>query len=207
MKTKVTIIGKALPIWLMAMLLVASGAGAAVGTVLQGNVIGEMPVTVSQALLAGKPVAVAATVDASYVDNLPQSVEWADGNGGGSWVTTGPDRSMGAVRDDRTAVQFAAEINQGDVYAFEIPLKNASDEDLVGILTLDFPDCFTVEVMDAAGDQVGPVVRTGLNSWKFALDGDAEYGVDDSLIVVVAADDVCPPGFYSLTAALQQIAY
>ncbi len=209
MKKRVSILGKAIPVWMIAMLLIASGAGAAVGTILQGNVVGEMPVTVSQALLVGTPVEVGdGTITSSDVDNMPQSVEWADGNSNGTWEATAPDRSIGAVRDDRTAFQFAAEIDTGDVYGFTIPLKNASDEDLVGILTLDFPACFTVEVMDAYGDNIGPISRLSLNSWKFDLADAAEYvTADDSLFVVVAADDTCAPGYYNITGQLEQISF
>ena len=47
------------------------------------------------------------------------------------------------------------------------------------------------------------------SSWKFALDADAEYdsGYGDSLIVVVAADDTCAPGYYNITGDLVQISY
>ena len=46
---------KAIPAWLLVMVLVVCGAGAAAGTVLAGKVTGEMPVAVSQALLVGQP--------------------------------------------------------------------------------------------------------------------------------------------------------
>ena len=209
MKKRVSFLGKAIPVWVIAMLLIASGAGAAVGTVLQGNVVGEMPVAVGQALLTGKPVTISANVSNADVDQgLAQPVEWADGSGDGWWVTNGADRAIGAVRDDHTAFQYAAEIDTGDVYGFRLPLKNASDEALVGKLILDYPDCFTVEVMSDAHENVGPISRLSLNSWKFALGAGAEYVVDnDSLYVVVAADDTCAPGFYEITGTLEQISY
>ena len=190
-------------------LLLFSGAGAAVGTVLQGTILGEMPVAVGQALIVGTPIAATGNIDASEVNTLTQSVEYADGNGSDAlWLGTGPDRSIGTVRDDRSVFQFAAEIDQGDVYAFWLPLKNASDEDLVGTLTLDYPECFTVEVLDAKGTTgTTAVARHSLDQWKFALAAGAEYGDDDSLLVVVSLDDTCTPGYYSIQGEIHQIAY
>ncbi len=225
MKKKVTILGKVLPIWLIAVLLIASGAGAAVGTVLQGNVIGEMPVTVSQAVLVGTPGAVEdgddIEDDDDWVDGMTQPVDWLDGDADDAVNSiTAPDRSIGAVRDDHTAFQFAAEVDQGDIYFFYVPVKNASDEALVAELTLNFPECIEIEVMDGHADtpdddNVANMTRTSFNTWKFDLDSDAEMvdpdddGDDagDVIVIVVQADDTCVPGYYNLTGKIQQISF
>ena len=56
MKKVIRIGKKNIPVWLLVTALGVAGAGAAVGTVLAGQVTGEIPVTVSQALLVGDPV-------------------------------------------------------------------------------------------------------------------------------------------------------
>ena len=212
MKKKVTILGKMIPVWMIAMLLIASGAGAAVGTVLQGNVVGEMPVTVGQALLVGAPVQAGTengTTDfTALVDNAPQPTE------NDIDTLTLPDRFIGVVRDDHTAFQAAAEIDQGDIYAFWVPLKNASDEELIAQLTLDFGECIEVEVIDNVDGNVNDVTRTTFNTWKIRVAADAEMdpptetdGMGDSILIVVQVDDHCDPGYYSLSGEIHQISY
>ncbi len=231
MSKSVHILGKkAIPVWLLVMALVATGAGAAVGTVLTGNVIAEMPVTISQALEVGKPVVIPTNTNIievetadndALVDNIPQSIDALDGNPTDNKVAKGsvfaPDRSIGAVNDQQTAFQFAAEIDQHDWYAFALPLKNASNQDMVVELTMVFPDGITVEVMDGKGTIVDNVTRTGLNTWKFDLDSTADKSApdmvhdgeqaEDSLVIVVAASDTIAPGFYTVRGQLLQISY
>ncbi len=212
MYRKISILGKkAIPIWLLAMLLVACGAGAAVGTVLAGKVTGEIPVAVGQALLTHAPVWL---TDATFGadSGQPQQV-----NRHAEWVNA-PNRSFGAVADDNTAFQAAAELAVGDWAAFNLPLKNASENDLIGLLTLDVPACLEVEVYAdadaAAGESPQPavnvtqVVRVGMNAWKLTLDADAEYDLtEDVLTVVISVDDDCAPGYYTISGTLQQIPY
>jgi hypothetical protein len=212
MYKKVTILGKRiLPLWLLALLLVACGAGAAVGTVLAGKVTGEVPVSVSQALLTGVPVWLA---DANFGadSGQPQQV-----NLHAEFVNI-PNRDFGAVADDNTAFQAAAELAVGDWAAFNLPLKNASDNPLIGLLILSVPECLEVEVYadadatagesPAAATNITEVVRIGANAWKFTLAADAEYdSITDVLTVVVSVDDTCTPGYYNISGEIRQIAY
>ena len=216
MKKKVTILGKVLPIWLIAILLIASGAGAAVGTVLQGNVVGEMPVAVSQALLVGTPVG-AGGADAGV--DISGNVDGAQSTAAEIANLTLADRFIGVVSDSGTAFQAAAEIDQGDIYAFWLPLNNASDEDLTAELTLNFPECAEVEVLrglEGSGSDanIGGVVRTSFNTWKVTVDADAagaEAGAidpnEDSILIMVQIDDNCAPGYYSLSGEIHQISF
>lgn len=136
-RKKVRILGRAVPLWLLTLVLIAASAGAAVGTVLAGKITGEIPVAVSQALLAGMPEAVAEDLRDMGV---PQSMRRA---------YTLPDRSIGTHADDQTAFQFAAEINTGDDYLIRLPLKNASDVDMVAQLSLMLPNGITAEVFSS----------------------------------------------------------
>ena len=214
MTKKVRLLGKkAIPVWLLVLALVVCGAGAAVGTVLTGNVTGEVPVTVSQALLVGEPVAAGSTSGEDLtddVDNEPQSTEDELA------AMFLPDRSIGVHSDDQTGFQFAAEVDTGDIFAFWLPLKNASSQDMIAELTLNFSDCIEVEVVDndTGSDYVENMTRTGLNNWKFNLDSEAEKaaasaatGSQDSILIIVQADDTCAPGWYTITGKLQQISY
>ncbi len=213
MSKKVKLFGlKALPIWLLVVALVAGGAGAAVGTILAGNVVAEIPVTISQALEAGKPVAWSgSSFDSSVVDNMPQGVDALDGvieSTPDVDTVVAPDRSIGAVNDTQTAFQFAAEIDQHDFYIFWVPLKNASNQDMTVQLKMQVPNGLTVEVMDAYGSTVDNMTRVGLNTWKFDLDAEADKSDEaDAIYIVVAASDTVAPGFYTITGELLQISY
>ncbi len=219
MTKKVKLFGlKALPIWLLVVALVAGGAGAAVGTILAGNVVAEIPVTISQALEVGKPVLHPEGNDLNnYVENMPQGVDALDLYYPGGAVDDGnvknevifyPDRSIGAVNDTQTAFQFAAEIDQHDWYVFYVPLKNASNQDMTVQLKMQVPNGLTVEVMDTDTAMVDNVTRVGLNTWKFNLDADADKSdEEDAIYIVVAASDTIAPGFYTIEGELLQISY
>jgi hypothetical protein len=220
MSKKVKLLGKkALPIWLLVIVLVASGAGAAAGTVLAGKVTGEVPVAVSQAILTEAPIWVA---DGEFGGDSgqPQQVYMH-----AEFVSL-PNRYFGAVADDNTAFQAAAEIAVGDWAAFNLPLKNASENELIALVTLSVPDCLEVEVYadaDAAGanptldpggespdaaTNITEVVRIGLNTWKVKVAADAEYDeVLDCLMFVISADDTCAPGYYNISGDIKQIPY
>ncbi len=205
MKTSVRILGKkAIPIWLLVIALVASGAGAAAGTILAGRVTGEIPVAVSQALLVSEPTWVIA-VDTGDQDAPQQVFEHLD------WISL-PNRSIGVVSDDHTGFQAAAEMATGDWASFKLPIKNASDNDLVAELTFNVPECIEVEIysdIDVTTNDVGNPVRIGLNTWKFKVKAAADSINDatDFLYVVVSVDDTCLPGYYNISGTIKQISY
>lgn len=203
MTKHVRILGKVIPIWLVIIGLVASGAGAAAGTVLAGKVTGEVNVAASQALLVGAPEWVEDVLDAD--ENQPQQVYNAADAG---WINE-PNRGIGTRSDDNTAFEAAAELAIGDWSAFNLPIKNASDVPLTALLTIDVPEGIEVEVY--AGELAGNIqnpVRIGLNTWKFVVEAEAEYdSTDDCLMIVVNVDDTTPPGYYTFYGELKQIAY
>ncbi len=110
-------LSKAIPVWLLVITCVAIGAGAAAGTVLAGKVTGQIPIAVSQAIL---------------VDGLGFGVDdvtFASGN---------PiNRANVAVADDDTGFQVATEIAVGDKFIISMPVRNASNNTMVGLITLD----------------------------------------------------------------------
>jgi len=208
MGKKISLLGrKAIPVWLLVLVLAAAGAGAAAGTVLAGKVVGEVPVAVSQALLVKSAVWVANLGTSDNYSTAPQQVRNHAG------FVSMPNRSIGVVSDDNTGFQAAAEVAVGDWSAFDLNLKNASSNSLVGLVTLDVPEGLEVEVFadnTTPTNQAGNVVRIGPNTWKFTLAGGADpwtSGVISRLVVVVSADDTIQPGYYYITGTLQQIGY
>jgi len=212
---KVIRIGKkTIPVWLLVGALTTAGAGAAVGTVLAGNVTGEMPVTISQALLVADPVFVEddgdweATGDATEIQGVDRQTL--------SGHHAKPDRSLGNASDNHTAFIAAAEVDTGDKFLLCIPLKNASDQDMKAQLILDYPEGITVECFasdeesQSATDNARNIVRTGMYTWIFELYAAAEYdatGWQDCIFVNVAVSDVMAPGFYYLNGQLEQLDY
>ena len=210
---KVIRIGKrTLPVWLLVGALTTAGAGAAVGTVLAGRITGEIPITVSQALLVDDPI-------------FPDSdQDWDDGSdtvwGVDRQTLSGhhdkPDRSLGNASDNHTAFIAAAEVDTGDKFLIQVPLKNASGQDMKVQLTLDYPNGITVECFasdeesQSATNNTRNIVRTGYYTWIFELDSDAEYVTtdwEDCIGINVATSDVIAPGFYYLNGQLEQLDY
>jgi hypothetical protein len=204
MSKRVKILGKkALPIWLLVVVLVACGAGAAAGTVLAGKVTGEVPVAVSQALLTQAPVWKTNTeVDTDKNEDLMTQQLYDH-----VAMVAMPNRSFGAVADDNTAFQAAAEMAVGDWAVFYLPLKNASENELIGLLTLSVPECLEVEAYSPLGTNVTNVTRIGLNTWKFKLNKAADYLAADTLAIAISVDDTCAPGYYTISGEINQIAY
>ncbi len=202
MQRKVRILRRSVPLWLILFLLIASGIGAAVGTILAGRVTGEVPVTVGQALLVGEP---------TFPNGLPGGVNIQS-------IRINPNRmaqDIGILGDDWTSFQAAVEANTGDVFLIKLPLKNASNQDMIVQLDMNVPDCIEVDVFgaddenDSAVDHVFNVTQVGFSRWVFRLSDLAEhYAADcrDSIGIVVGVDDTCHPGFYNIGVTLQQIA-
>lgn len=183
MKGKIKLFGKTMPAWLLAAGLIVASSGAATGVVLAGRVTGTITATVSQALRISFP---------------------ATGTN-----ITGADRSLITAKDDLTAFTAAAEINTGDEFDVNLALRNDSNAELTGELTLVAPDGITLSV-DEAGDAVANIVRTGPFTWKFRLNPivDPSTALDDTdLTITVALADDMLPGFYSIDGTLKQVAY
>jgi hypothetical protein len=162
MTRRLHILGRAIPVWLLILTLVVAGAGAAVGTVLAGQIGGEMPVTVSQALVV-------------------KAVDIPDAN---------VDEDFTSLSDDGTGFTAAAEVDTGMDYTIDLALGNNGDEALVGKLTLILPDGITVSLAEADG--VTNLTRTGLYTWMFDLAASETDTTTDITITVAVADDLDP---------------
>lgn len=121
MNSNVTQLLGSWPRWLMVAGLLVTVSGAAAGIVLSGQVTGQIPVTVSQALLV-------------------ETVQ-----------VVGGDVSQGFRSDDGTSFSAAVELNTGDKFEVQLALVNASDEALVGEIILDFPPGVSLKASSADG--------------------------------------------------------
>jgi hypothetical protein len=110
-------LGKSIPLWLAVFICVAIGSGAAMGTVLAGDITGIVPVAVSQAILVdGRGFGI-------------DDVTYSDG--------TSIGRAFAATADDDTAFQVATEVAVGDKFLISIPVRNASSNPMIGLITLE----------------------------------------------------------------------
>ncbi|MBI2916534.1 MAG: hypothetical protein HYY01_00945 [Chloroflexi bacterium] len=169
------ILGKSVPAAVVAMALILSTAGAAVGVVLAGRVTGSIGATVGQALVVRL--------------NAGTSV-------------TGAPRSLVTVEDDGTAFAASAELFTGDQFNVNLALANLSGQELTGELTLVAPEGITLAVTEA-GDVLANAVRTGPFNWKFRMNA-SDNATTDLVITVALADDM-PPGFYYVDGTIKQV--
>jgi len=124
MKKHIILPGKKSVPWLVVMALCITGAGAAVGTVLTGQVTGDMPTTVNQAIV----------VDSENWDIDDLSSHAA--------------RRFVGVSDDATSFIAAAEIATGEELTINLPLGNLSNEDALAVITIDAPSPLQVYVRE-----------------------------------------------------------
>lgn len=169
---------------LIILILMASGAGAAVGTILLGEIESIVHVTVSQAVQVEKP----------RVTNTS----------GGSWNKPW----FSSVKDDYAGFSVAVEVAQGDKFIIVIPLINRSEQDIVVEMSfflnaLQF-SCVTFKVRGSG--VIDDVVRISRYKWKFTLDGSAAGG-NDAVKIKVLVSPTTPPGFYEFEGMIQPVAY
>lgn len=177
----IRILGKSVPAGLVAMALILSTAGAAVGVVLAGRVTGTVGATVGQALVV--------RLNAGTSISCP--------------VPCGVLRSLVTVEDNGTAFTASAEVHTGDQFNVNLALANLSGQELTGELTLVAPEGITLAVTEAA-DVIPNAVRTGPFNWKFRMNA-SDNATTDLVITVALADDM-PPGFYSIDGTIKQVA-
>lgn len=186
--------------WIFILALIASGAGAAAGTVLSGYVQGEVRVAVGQPLQVEKP----------SVSGIPSGRAW-----------------FGAVSDRSTEFSAAAALYQGEDAIIEVPIVNRADVDHIIEITVTAPDLpvpqgaspgdYSISLEVDGSGIVNDVVRIGPNRWKGTLDYDAGGRSNpsprvapnpfDGLKITLALGDLLPPGYYEVSGEVHVIAY
>ena len=190
---KFSLFGRFIPAWVLAGLLVLAASGAATGTVLAGQVTGDLGVTISQSLLVGD-------VDTRTKDNNA-----AD--------------SYDAVTDDKTAFTSGIELLQGDCYYVGLFLENASDFDLTADMVLDLPNGITADAVKGtissldsdcevsgtvSADDTTELVRATETTWQFDLASTSTASDDIDISIILALGDMVTPGFYTIGAEFVQ---
>ncbi len=200
-------LGKSIPLWLLVIFCIAIGSGAAMGTVLAGDISGEIPVAVSQSIL----------VDSVGFDI--DDVTYTDGSVIG--------RAHVSTADQNTAFQVATEIAVGDKFLISIPVINASNNPIIGLITLEqcSPGGLQLDVDErsllalthldtppedaaARGAPLGPGTHTYQTRYWPLADANDDGVVDASDVIISAA--VGDPGTVtvnSINAVLGQINY
>lgn len=138
MKT-ISLLNKKLPVVVLAGVLITAGAGAAAGVTFSGTIQGEATSTVDQALLM-------TSLDAPDSDT---------------------NNDLGQVSDDGTKFEFAADVNQGELYHLNANLDNKGSQNINGELTLKVPEPLEVEVQ---GNNDIDIARTSMSTWTLNVD-------------------------------------
>ncbi len=176
---------RTVPTWLLVLAIAAMGAGAATGTVLSSEVQGEISISVSQALIVGKP----------QISLLPAS-----------------QATFVSVSDDGTQFSSAAEVFAGNTYKITLPITNNSNNDIVAELILVAPitgvgasESITFDtnglgvITDAV--QIAPTV------WKFTVKSSANGATGDGVLLDVSVGNLVEPGFYTFTGTIKAVPF
>ncbi len=175
---------------LIGVAVLAIGGGAAAGAAMRGDVDAKIPVTVSQALVAEKPVPVA----------FP------------------PDRKFfGSVSDDQTKFSIALEMFRGDTLTVLVPVVNRSTGETVADFSIVMPEVptliegmqgLTVEV--AGSGVIDDVVVVSDDSWTFTVPSAADglsASPDDGLLLTVSVSQTAMSGQYVITGRVRTIEF
>jgi len=174
--------------WTIALMLlvfcaVAVGAGAAAGSVIgTGTVQGEIPVTVSQALVAERPEA---------------------------WDFPHDRRFFSSISDDDTKFSFALEMFRSEELSVLVPIVNRSANDTVAEFSITVPDIpsliggvpgLTMEV-EGSGE-IDDVVRISPDSWNFTAPHSTN-GTPDGLRITVKVALTSMAGYFEIAGRVR----
>lgn len=186
----VSIMGIAAPLWLLVGAAATAAAGVTVANVVAGQITGDLPVTISQALvLDSESQGACITVETATCNS--HTISCSPGG---------------------TAFQAAVETFPGEYYELRLGLVNRSSQTLFGLLTVSYPSGFTVSVIPS-WDRVDQVTQLTYNTWKFRVlqgaagDRNNDGTIEDYLQVRVALSPELRPGFYSLGGRIEQLSY
>lgn len=166
--------------------VLAVGAGAAAGTVLQGDIQGAVPISVSQALVVDKP----------QPHNFP------------------PDRSFfGSTSDDHTKFAIALEMHRGESLTALVPIINRSSGAAVAEFSVIVPNVPSmVEGVPGLSLQVGgtgvidDVVRVTPDTWTFTVEAGvngAASSPPDGILLIFTVAPTAMSGYFEITGRIK----
>ncbi|MBI4312961.1 MAG: hypothetical protein HY681_14465 [Chloroflexi bacterium] len=175
---------------LIAFAIIATGAGAAVGNAMRGDIEAKVPITVYQALIVEKP----------QQFNFPDNRNF-----------------FGGTSDDQTKFSIAVEAFRGESLSVLVPIINRSSGDAVAEFSVILPDVPSqIEgvpglVLSVTGSgQVDDVVKISPDSWTFTadagLDGLAAQP-DDGILLTFTIAPTSMSGYFEITGRIRTLEY
>lgn len=178
------------PKWLLAAVLVAAGAGAAVGPVLAPKLMGRQAITATQALQLASSASFGWGYNMST--NLP-TLGTAPGN----------VRTYYSVNDTKTQFTVGFDmVPTSSVIWTSVPITSISNNQILAKLTLDVPDGISVDVTElnsGSAPHSTVVGRLGANTWEL------NFGPSSTIDVyyIFGLANGTPPGFYTVRGTLE----
>ena len=166
-----------LPVWSMALALVAIAAvaGQAVGPVLAGSVTGKAGVVVSQTVV---------------LDAAPTTANTND-----DFAAT--------VNDEGTEFTVAIETQVGQYSGFSLSLGNLSGANANGILELNAPAALDIYAQGA--NDASSFAQLNKTTYLMVVDNATSNATADVTVTIESKDDAAP-GFYTITGRIIQVA-
>ena len=175
---------------LLVLAILATGAGAAVGNAMRGDIESKIPITVYQALLVEKPQ--------QY--NFP-----------------GNRNFFGGTSDDQTKFSIAIEAFRGESLTVLVPIVNRSSGDAVAEFSVILPDVpsqiegmpgLTLSVTGSG--LIEDVVKISPDSWTFTADAGLtglSANPDDGLLLTFTVAPTAMSGYFEITGRIRTLEY
>ena len=170
--------------------ILTTGAGAATGTVLRGDVQGAIPITVSQALVVQKP----------------DPIDFPTGR-----------KFFSSTSDDSTRFSVALELYRGDSLTVLVPIVNRSSGDAVSEFSVVMPEIPSLVegVLGVSLEAVGSgliddLVQVTRDSWTFTADAGAsgvEAGPTDGLLITFNVSNTAMAGFFEIDGRVRTLEF
>lgn len=172
---------------LLVLTAIAVGAGAAVGTVMQGDLEANIPITVNQALIAEKP---------QPGPNFPTNRKF-----------------FASTSDDQTKFSLALEMFRGESVTVLVPIVNRSAGDGVAKFEVTLPDIPSLMVgvpglvLEATGSGViDDAVKVSPDTWTFTADASSNglsSTPEDGILVTFKVSSTAMAGFFEITGRVR----
>lgn len=203
--------------WIVTVLLVATGAGAAVGPVLSPRLTGRVAITATQALQFEQPIVPTVLSPQYYLgasDVFPPPYAKAPA------IT----RVYTSLNDQKTDFTVSVDLlPTSSKFDILLPIGNLANNQVLALLTLDSGGCLELDVeplghVYAYGGQPNPINvgglvkigRMGPNSWEIMAPArthasDTANGITgyNGAWIHVALANGLPPGYYTLRGTLE----
>jgi hypothetical protein len=166
----------------MAIILIVSGAGAAAGSTLSDDIVGESATTVEQAVIV--------PADEFSSNNVTAS------------------KSVVSVREQGTQFTVGSQAFQGETVDIRLPINSSSDERLTVELILEQvsgPEKLSINARTTGedefgdGDQISPIVQVSETEFRFQIEPTSA----DRIVIETHIEADSEPGFYEVDGTIK----